>query len=112
MLNGVSQGRLTLQDVTRLMSENVAKLYGIYPRKGVIRVGADADLIIVDMGKEMTIDRRKAYTKQKHAFRMFDGYHIVGLPVMTIVRGTIVMRDGEVVGQPGYGQFIPRLKAA
>ena len=42
---------------------------------------------------------------------MFDGYHIVGMPVMTVVRGTVVMRDGEVVGQPGYGQFIPRMKA-
>ena len=109
MLNAVSQGRLTLQDVTRLMSENVAKLYGIYPRKGVIQVGSDADLILVDMGKEVTIDRDKLYTKQKDACRMFDGYHIVGWPVMTMVRGTVVMRDGEVVGEPGYGQFIARL---
>jgi allantoinase len=112
MLNAASQGRLRLQDVTRLMSENVAKLYGLYPRKGVIRVGSDADLVIVDMNKEVTIDRRKAYTKQKDAFRMFDGYHIVGMPVMTIVRGSVVMRDGQVVGKPGYGEFIPRLGAA
>ncbi len=112
MLNGVSQGKLTLQDVTRLMSENVAKLYGIYPRKGVIRVGSDADLVIVDMSKEVTLDRRKAYTKQKDSFRMFDGYHIVGMPVMTIVRGTIVMRDGKVIGKPGHGQFVARSKAA
>jgi len=112
MLNAVHEGRISLQDVTRLMSENVARLYGLYPRKGVIQVGSDADLVIVDMNKEVTIDRRKAYTKQKDAFRMFDGYHVVGMPVMTIVRGTVVMRDGEVVGKPGYGEFIPRLKAA
>jgi allantoinase len=111
MLNAVSQGRLTLSDVTRLMSENVAKLYGIYPRKGVIRVGSDADLVIVDMNKEVTIDRHKAYTKQKDAFRMFDGYHIVGMPVMTIVRGAVVMRDGKAIGEPGYGEFVPRQKA-
>jgi dihydroorotase-like cyclic amidohydrolase len=109
MLNAVSEGRLALQDVTRLMSENVAKLYGIYPRKGVIRVGSDADLLLVDMSKEVTVDRNKAYTKQKDSSRMFDGYHIVGMPVMTIVRGTVVMRDGEVVGEPGYGQFVARL---
>jgi allantoinase len=109
MLNGVSEGRLSLQKVTELMSENVAKLYGIYPRKGVIRVGADADLTLVDMEKELTIDRSKLYTKQKDAARMFDGWHLKGLPVMTIVRGKVVMRDGEVVREPGYGQFIPRL---
>ena len=110
MLNGVNQGRLTLHMVTRLMSENVAKLYGLYPRKGVIQVGSDADLVIVDMNKETTVDRRKAYTKEKESSRMFDGYHLVGLPVVTIVRGTVVMRDGEVIGKPGYGQFIPHSK--
>jgi allantoinase len=108
MLNAVSQGRLSLGDVTGLMSENVAKLYGIYPQKGVIRVGSDADLVIVDMTREVTIDRHKAYTKQKDSSRMFDGYHIVGMPVVTIVRGAVVMRDGEVVGKPGYGRFVPR----
>ena len=92
------------------MSENVARLYGIYPRKGVIQVGSDADLLVVDMDREMTIDRSKLYTKQKDACRMFDGYHVVGWPVATIVRGTIVMLDGKVIGEPGYGQFIPRVE--
>ena len=110
MLNAVSQGRISLERVTGLMSENVARLYGIYPRKGVIQVGSDADLVIVDMSKEVTIDRHKSYTKQKDAARMFDGYHVVGVPVVTIVRGTVVMQDGQVVGKPGYGQFIARLK--
>jgi len=110
MLNAVSEGRISLERVTGLMSENVARLYGIYPRKGVIRVGSDADLVIVDMSKEVTIDRHKFQAKQKDAARLFDGYHIVGMPVVTIVRGTVVMRDGQVVGKPGYGQFIARLK--
>jgi allantoinase len=112
MLTAVSQGKLSLQMLTKVMSENVAKLYGLYPRKGVIQVGSDADLVIVDMAKEVTVDRHKAYTKDKESSRMFDGYHMVGLPVMTIVRGTVVMRDGQVVGEPGYGQFIARLKTA
>lgn len=110
MLTAVNQGKIDLQALTKLMSENVAKLYGLYPRKGVIQVGSDADLVIVDMDKEMTIDRRKMYTKEKDAARMFDGWQVVGLPVMTIVRGTVIMRDGEVVGKPGYGQFISPFK--
>jgi dihydroorotase-like cyclic amidohydrolase len=97
---------LDLPTLTKLMSENVARLYGLYPRKGVIQVGADADLVIVDMGKEMTIDRRKLYTKQKDVARLFDGWHAVGVPVQTILRGSVVMRDGEVIGEPGYGQLV------
>jgi dihydropyrimidinase/allantoinase len=110
MLTAVNQRKIDLQTLTKLMSEEVAKLYGLYPRKGVIQVGSDADLVIVDMAKETTIDRRKMYTKQKDAARMFDGWQAVGLPVMTIVRGTVIMQDGEVVGKPGYGQFISPLR--
>ncbi|MBC7262992.1 MAG: amidohydrolase family protein [Chloroflexi bacterium] len=111
MLTAVHQGRIDLQTLTKLMSENVAKLYGLYPQKGVIQVGSDADLVIVDMGREMTIDRRRAQTKQKDAARMFDGWRVVGVPIMTIVRGAVVMCDGEIVGRPGYGKFISPLKA-
>jgi allantoinase len=106
MLTAVSQGRLTLQDLTRLMSENVARLYGLYPRKGVVQVGSDADLVIVDLGRTDTIRWQDAYTKQKEAARLFDGFHVVGVPTMTIVRGAVVMRDGRVTGEPGYGQWI------
>ena len=106
LLTAVNQGRIDLRRVTQLASENVAKLYGLYPRKGVIEVGADADLVIVDMQKTATVDRRKMYTKQSDAARMYDGWQVMGLPVMTLVRGTVVMRDGEIVGQPGYGRFV------
>ncbi len=106
MLTAVSKGRLGLNSLTRLMSENAARLYGLYPRKGVIQVGADADLVIIDMNKQATIKHQKLYTKQKDAARMFDGWQVTGMPVMTIVRGTVVMRDGEIVGQPGHGEFV------
>jgi allantoinase len=106
MLTAVNHGRLDLLYLTELMSENVARLYGLYPQKGVIQVGSDADLVIVDMDKEMTIDRHKLYTKQKDVARLFEGWHAVGVPVMTILRGTVVMRDGEVTGEPGYGKLV------
>jgi len=106
MLTAVSQGRMDLMTLTKLMSENAARLYGLYPRKGAIQVGSDADLVIVDMNMRMTVDRQKMHTKQKDAARMFDGWQVTGVPVMTIVRGTVVMQDGEITGQPGYGQFV------
>jgi allantoinase len=105
----VSQGRIELPTLTRLMSENAARLYGIFPRKGIIQVGADADLVVVDMEKEVTIERSRLYTKQKDGARLFDGWHAVGMPIVTIVRGAVVMRNGEVVGRPGYGECISPL---
>lgn len=106
MLTAVNQGKLDLMTVVKLMSENAARLYGLYPRKGTIQVGSDADLVIVDMNKRMTVDRQKMYTKHKDAARMFDGWKVTGIPVMTIVRGTVVMKDGEITAKPGHGQFI------
>jgi len=111
MLTVVNQGKLDLQMLTMLMSENVARLYGLYPRKGVIQVGSDADLVIVDMNKEMTIERQRLYTKQKDVARLFDGWHAVGVPIMTILRGTVIMRNGEVIGEPGYGQLVQPVRA-
>jgi len=106
MLTAVNQGRLSLPKLVKLMCENAARLYGLYPRKGTIQVGADADLVIIDMTRSSTIDRRNMFTKQKDAARMFDGWQVMGIPVMTIVRGTVVMRDGHIVGEPGYGECV------
>jgi len=111
MLTAVNQGKLDLQTLTKLNAENPAKLFGLYPRKGVIQVGSDADLVIVDMTKEMTLDRNKTHYKQKDSARMFDGWDAVGMPVMTIVRGSVIMRDGKVVGKPGHGRFLSPAQA-
>ncbi len=106
MLTAAHQGRIDLQTLTKLMSENVARLYGLYPRKGVIQVGSDADLVIVDMSKQMTIDWHKLHTKQKEVARLFDGWHAVGMPVMTVLRGKVIMHNGQVVGRPGGGCLV------
>jgi dihydropyrimidinase/allantoinase len=112
MLTAVNQGRLSLPQLAGLMSENAARLYGLYPRKGVIQVGADADLVVIDMNKRAKIRRERLYTKQKDAARMFDGWQVQGMPVMTIVRGEVIMRDGQIVGRPGSGHFIAPWKRA
>lgn len=112
MLTLVSQGKLDLLALTKLMSENVAKLYGLYPRKGAIRAGSDADLVVVDMDKEATITADKLYTKDKRSAKLFEGWRTKGAPVMTIVRGKVVMQDGAVLGEPGWGKYIPRLETS
>jgi dihydroorotase-like cyclic amidohydrolase len=101
-----TQGRITLHRIVQLLSVNVAKELGIYPRKGTIQIGSDADLTLIDMTKEDSIDPDKMFSKCGHT--PFAGRKIKGMPVTTIVRGTPVMENREIVGTPGYGKFIPR----
>jgi len=104
-LTEVNRGRLTLDEVVRLTSYNPARRFGVYPRKGVIQVGSDADLVIVDMTKEETIQNKTTYTKV--GWTPYDGQKVKGVPIATIVRGKVVMENGNVIGKPGDGEFIP-----
>ena len=110
ILDAVNKGQLTLSDVARTMAEQPARTFGIYPRKGVIQVGADADFTIVDMQREMLFRAEDMLTRAGHT--SWEGMTASGAPVYTIVRGTIVMRDGKVEGQAGFGQFVPGVAAA
>ena len=107
-LTAVNEGKLTLDQVVRITSYNPARIFGIHPRKGVIQVGSDADLVVVDMDKEETISNATTYTRV--GWTPYDGQRVKGVPTHTIVRGRIVMRDGEVIGEPGYGEFITPVK--
>jgi dihydroorotase len=98
MLTEVNKGRMTLNQYVRWASENPAKVWQMYPRKGAIRVGSDGDLTIVDMNKEGTIDARKLHSKNTPT--PWHGWKVKGMPVYTIVRGNVQMRDGEPVGKP------------
>jgi dihydroorotase-like cyclic amidohydrolase len=94
----VHAGRMTLQQFVRATSEGPAKTWDLYPRKGAIRLGSDGDLTIVDLDKEGVI--REAELHGKNNPTPFDGHKIRGQAVATIVRGQIVMRDGELLGSP------------
>jgi allantoinase len=107
MLTQVSQGKLDLPTLVKLTSENVAKSYGIYPRKGVIQVGSDADVALIDPSLRRIIDRSQMATKAREIARMYEGWELVGVPVMTIVRGQVVMQDGKITAEPGTGRWIP-----
>jgi dihydroorotase len=104
MLNEVNRGNLSLNDFIRLSSEGPAKIWGIYPQKGNLLPGADADFTIVDMKMKRKIREKELHSKSKTS--PYDGMETQGQPVATIVRGVFVMRDGELTGEKGYGVLI------
>jgi dihydroorotase-like cyclic amidohydrolase len=106
MLTNVHRGNISLNDLVRVTSENPSKIFGLYPMKGVIQVGSDADLTIVDMEKEQTFTKDMVLSKSR--WTLFDGESFKGWPIRTMVRGRTVMKDYEVIGKPGQGKFIPR----
>lgn len=106
LLTNVNEGNLSLHDVIRVTSETPAKVFGLYPMKGAIKIGSDADLTVVDLDKEQKFTKQMVQSKSGWTF--FDGDTFKGWPVRTIVRGNTVMKDGEITGRAGQGKFIPR----
>jgi dihydroorotase len=98
ILTEVNKGRMSLNQYVKVASENPARVWQIYPRKGAIRLGSDGDVTIVDMDKEATVDATKLHSKNKPT--PWNGWKVKGVPVATIVRGHVQMRDGEPVGKP------------
>jgi allantoinase len=107
LTNGVHTGRMTLQQFVRATSDGPARTWDIYPQKGAIALGSDGDLTIVDLDKEGVI--RDDELHSKNHVTPFDGRKTKGAPVATIVRGRIVMRDGELVGTPTGRMVRPKV---
>ena len=102
---GFHKGRLSLAEIQKLMSENAAKRYGLYPQKGTVQIGSDADFSVVDLNKEWTVEPSRLESKGKYS--PFTGNRLKGKIYMTIIRGEIVYREDEgVIGKRGYGQFV------
>lgn len=106
MYTAVKEGRLKLEQMVRLICENPARIFGLYPKKGVLMPGSDADLIIIDPNKKGTIDKDKMFTKCKASAVVYDGWEVYGQPEKTIVRGTVVYDQGVIKVNPGYGKVI------
>jgi len=98
MLTQVNAGRMDLSQYVKVQAEGPARAWNLWPRKGHLGFGADADITIVDMRKEGTIDQDKLHSKSK--VTPFHGFRVTGLPVYTIVRGRVVMDHGEIIGAP------------
>ena len=109
-LTEVNCGRLSLDQLVRLTAYNPARVFGLYPRKGVIQPGSDADLVIVDMQRELLIRNEDTYTKC--GWTPYAGRTVKGIPICTILRGQVVMEEGKVLGQPGQGRFAPPVESA
>jgi dihydropyrimidinase len=103
---GVSKGRISLQKFVELTSTNHAKLYGLYPKKGSIAVGFDADITVWDPNRQETI--RQDILHHGSDYTPWEGFAVTGWPVMTIARGRIVAQDGKVVGEKGFGRVLER----
>jgi dihydroorotase (multifunctional complex type) len=103
---GVNKGRITLQKLVEICCANNARAFGIYPKKGVIRIGSDADLVIVDLEKKVKISAQTLH--QISDFTIFEGWEVKGYPVLTMLRGNVVVEDGNLVGKAGIGKYLPR----
>jgi allantoinase len=108
LLDGANQGLVSLERIAEVTSRNPAKIHGLHPRKGEIRPGADADLVVVDMELKKTYNVRES--KSKCPWSPYDGRTFKGWPVMTFVRGEIVADDGKIMVPNGYGRYVPRQK--
>jgi len=102
---GVMKDRITPEEMVAVTSTNAAKIFGMYPRKGVIAVGSDADIVIWDPAKKKIIKNSDELSKA--GYSTYAGKEVTGLPITTIRRGEIVWDNGKILGQPGSGQFIP-----
>jgi len=108
---GVNKGRISIERLAQVASENPARIFGLYPRKGAIVPGADADLIVVDLKRSATITKQLLHTITP--WSIYEGWEVTGWPVMTLVRGNIVMEwpEGEArakVTDASVGQYVRR----
>ena len=105
---GVGKGRITLEQFVAVTSTNAAKIFGMYPRKGVIQVGSDADVVIWDPAMKKILKDEEEFSNAKYS--SYAGMDVTGFPKTTIRRGEVVYDNGKIVGKAGSGRFIPGSK--
>ena len=105
---GVNHGHLSLVRLVQVLCENPARIFGLYPRKGTIAVGADADLVVFDPAREVTICCENQHSNV--GYSLYEGQKVLGWPEMSFQRGKPVLRQGEIVAEPGQGRFLPTLE--
>lgn len=107
---GVSKGRISLEQFVALTSTNHARMYGLYPQKGVIAVGSDADIAIWDPERKMRISHEILHDACDYT--PYEGLDVTGWPVLTMLRGHVVVRDRKLVGEKGFGRHLARERPA
>ena len=101
---GVNTGRIGLCRLAQLFSENPAKIFGFYPKKGMIQKGSDADLILFDPNRVHTVQHRTQHSKAPYT--LYEGRRCLGMPIFSMQRGRILVEDGEMKAKPGGGKFL------
>ncbi|PCR89023.1 dihydroorotase [Natrinema ejinorense] len=107
MSEGVNKNRISMERLVDVCSTNNAKRWGLYPRKGAIAEGSDADMVIVDLEKSTVVDDDFYHTMEP-GYSTFHGDELTGLPTHTIVGGEVVVEDGELLTEPGGRNYLPR----
>ena len=107
--HGVNAGRIDVNRFVELTSTAAARIFGMFPRKGTIAVGSDADIVIFDPEREVTISRDDPRTHHMNVdYSVYEGFRVRGYTETVLSRGRVVVDKGEYVGRPGDGQFIKR----
>ncbi len=105
---GVREGRISMNRFVELTSTNVARAFGLYPRKGTIAPGSDADIVVWDPEKRLTLSASTHHSNVN--YNLFEGTEVVGAPETVLVRGQVIVDGDELVGKPGDGQFVKRAR--
>lgn len=103
---GPARAGLAPAQVVDLVSSNPARLFGLYPRKGALLVGSDADLVVIDPRRELRLEADRLHMPV--GYSPFAGWRLLGAPRTTLVRGQVVVHEGELLGRRGHGRFLPR----
>src|SRR5437764_74380 len=105
---GVRAGRISLNRMVELLCTNPAKLFGLYPRKGTIAVGSDADIVVFDPEKRHVISAATQHSKTD--YNLYEGTEVTGSPEVVLLRGQVLVEGDELVARPGVGQFVARAR--
>jgi dihydropyrimidinase len=105
---GVRQGRLSMNRFVELVSTNPAKFFGMYPRKGTIAVGSDADIVVFDPEKRVMLSAETHHSNVDYS--LFEDTEVSGAPEVVLVRGQVIVENDELVGKPGDGKFVERAR--
>jgi dihydropyrimidinase len=105
---GARAGRFSLNRMVELLSTNPAKFFGLYPRKGTIAVGSDADLVVFDPEKQLTISAQTHHSNVD--YNLFEGTQVTGAPAVVLVRGQVIVENDELMAEPGAGRFVKRAR--
>lgn len=106
LLHRVQTGEFTLQQIAASASERPAKIFGLYPHKGSLRIGSDADIVLVDLKRTYTVDTKNLFMQEKDCARLWQGRETGGTIVRTLVRGQTVYENGRITAEPGWGTWV------